>query len=107
MGLWRAIVDGLGRRNLPHLVGFAKKGKGQSYDGQTLTVAFTQDDRGSADMLQDEKRGAKLKEVAAEVCGRPVQLKFEVSLWSPAEQRFIQQSREVLPPNTTITIDRD
>ena len=105
--LWRNVVDGLNRKGLPHLVGFAGKGRGTAWDGETLTVSFTQDDRGSADMLGDERRMAKLTEVASEVCGRPVRIQFEVSLWSPAEQRFIQQSREALGPNTTIIIEKD
>ena len=68
--LWRNVVDGLNRKGLPHLVGFAGKGRRTAWDGETLTVSFTQDDRGSADMLEAAHMGLHVGQMTSQAAMR-------------------------------------
>jgi len=93
--LWRAALEELKKQ--PQLVAFASKGRAIEFDGRTLTVSFTEDERSAAKMLEDDGRRAKLNEAVNKAAGSHVELRLKVTQWSPAQQQFIDKSREVIP----------
>ncbi len=103
--LWHAALERL--RDLPQILAFAGKGKAQDFDGNTLTLSFTEDDKGAAKMLEDERRMGKLRAAVEGVTGSPVRIRLEVTEWSPAQQQFIERSRAVIPKDATIIIEKD
>jgi len=101
--IWHAALKSLEKTPL---YGFAAKGGAAEFDGQTLTVSFTEDDRGAVGMLSDSGRMAKLNAAVAVAAGHPVEVRLKVTAWSPAQQQFIDKSRAVIPKDTIIEIEK-
>ena len=103
--LWRAALEELKKQ--PQLLAFASKGRAAEFDGRTLTVSFTEDERSAAKMLDDAGRMAKLNEAVDKAAGSHVEIRLRVTQWSPAQQQFIDKSREVIPKGTVIEIEKE
>jgi DNA polymerase-3 subunit gamma/tau len=103
--VWRAALEELKKQ--PQLLAFASKGRAAEFDGRTLTVSFTEDERSAANMLDDAGRMAKLNEAVDKAAGRHVEIRLKVTQWSPAQQQFIDKSREVIPKGTVIEIEKE
>ncbi len=103
--LWAAVLREMEKS--PQLMGFVKKGKAVSFDGEELLVQFTEDSKAAATMLSEEKRMAKLRAAVETVTGSPVRVTLRVNRWSEAQQQFIDRSMAVLPKDTIVTFEQE
>ena len=99
------VLDGGGGKS--PLLGFAQKGKATAFDGNRLTLTFSEEGKGAANMLSEEKRKRKLAEAVESITGNPVEIIFEVSRWSEKEQKFIRQSMDTIPKGIQVEIDNN
>lgn len=102
--LWKAALKEIGKQ--PQLLGFASKGRAAEYDGKTLTVAFNEDDRFAARMLEDAARMAKLEAAVEKSAGQRVAVRLIVTQWSPSQQQFVDKSRAVIPKGVAFEIEK-
>jgi hypothetical protein len=102
--VWRAALEDLKAQR--GIFAFAAKGRAADFDGRTLTLSFTEDERQAARMLEDEERMGKLSAAVDKAAGSHVEIKLKVTQWSPSEQKFIDRSRAVLPRDTVVEIEK-
>ncbi len=105
--LWAAVLREMEDKKYQSVVGFVKKGKAVSFDGEELVVQFTEDGKTAAGMLSEEKRMTKLREVVQGITGSPVRVTLRVNRWSEAQQQFIDRSMAVLPKDTIVTFEQE
>ncbi len=103
--LWAAVLREMEKQ--PQLMGFVKKGKAVSFDGEELVVQFTEDSKAAATMLSEEKRMAKLRAAVEAVAGCPVRVTLRVNRWSDAQQQFIDRSMAVIPKDAIVTFEQE